>query len=181
VHAVGDYNGALRRAIVAYKYRADLRWARLFGRLIHTFLARHANWFEEFGVLCPVPSFSGPGARRSWAHVELVCAEVGCLAGADWPVEHLVSKVVETQPMSAKPQPVRRQIAREALAGAFAVPSPQDVSGRRVVVVDDVCASGRTLLAVARALRNAGAAEVTGLVLARASWKPGGFGTDGYR
>ena len=173
VHSVGAYHGALRRAIVAYKYGADLRWAQLFGRLVHTFLARHANWFEEFGVICPVPSFSGPGARRSWGHVELFCAEVGWLAGAEWPVEQLVSKVAETQPMSAKPQPVRRRIAREALAGALVVTRPEQVRGRRVVVVDDVCASGQTLLAVARALRQAGAAEVTGLVLARASWHPG--------
>ncbi len=49
---------------------------------------------------------------------------------------------------------------------------PGAVEGRRILLVDDVCASGYTLLTVARALRRAGADEVAALVLARASWRP---------
>ena len=119
IFAVGTYEGAFRRAIVSYKYRRDLRWAPVFGRLLHGFLERHATWFEEFGVICPVPSFIGQGARRPWGHTELVCAEVGRLAGAEWPVESLVTKVAETEPMSAKARPARRAIARTGLATAF--------------------------------------------------------------
>lgn len=173
VFSVGCYTGALRRAIVGYKYGADLRWARPFGGLLHGFLGRHATWFEEYGVLCPVPSFTGPGARRSWGHVELVCAELSRLAGGEWPVEALVSKTVETEPMSARPHPVRCGIAHHVLSRALALPDVAAVEGRRIVVVDDVCASGQTLLAVARALREGGAEEVAGLVLARAAWRHG--------
>ncbi len=61
VFAVGNYEGALRKAIVAYKYRWDLRWARTFGGLLYRFLARRATWFEEYAVICPVPQFMGPG------------------------------------------------------------------------------------------------------------------------
>jgi len=162
----------MRSAIVSYKYAGDLRWARLFGRLLHGFLARHANWFEEYAVICPVPSFTGAGARRPWGHVELFCGELGRLAQGEWPVQRLVAKVTETVPMSAKARAVRRQIGRRLVTGALVVPPGADVAGRRIVVVDDVCASGETLLAVARTLREAGAAEVAGLVLARASWCP---------
>jgi predicted amidophosphoribosyltransferase len=171
VFSIGNYEGALRRAIVAYKYGADLRWARPFGRLLHGFLERHATWFEQCGVICPVPSFRGPGAHRAWGHVELICAELGALSEAEWPVERLITKSVETEPMSAKGDPERRTIARTALAGAFVVARTDQVEDRHIVVVDDVCATGETLLAVAKTLRAAGAAEVAGLVLARASWR----------
>jgi competence protein ComFC len=57
------------------------------------------------------------------------------------------------------------------LASALAIAPGATVAGRRVVLVDDVCASGETLLAVAKVLRSAGAEEVAGLVLARASWR----------
>ncbi len=167
IFAVGTYEGAFRRAIVSYKYRRDLRWAPVFGRLLHGFLERHATWFEEFGVICPVPSFTGQGARRPWGHTELVCAEVGRLAGAEWPVESLVTKVAETEPMSAKARPARRAIARTGLATAFTVVQPAAAEGRRILIVDDVCASGWTLLTVSRALHDAGAEEVAALVLAR--------------
>ena len=140
IFAVGNYDGAFRRAIVSYKYGYDLRWAPVFGRLLHGFLQRHATWFEEYGVICPVPSFIGQGARRPWGHTELVCAEVGRLAGAEWPVEALVTKVAETEPMSAKARPARRAIARTGLVTAFAVPQPAAAQGRHILVVDDVCA-----------------------------------------
>jgi predicted amidophosphoribosyltransferase len=170
VYAVGTYQGALRKAIVSYKYGGDLRWARTFGRLLHGFLCRHATWFEEFGVLCPVPAFLGPGGHRSWGHVEMMCAELAWAAGGEWPVEHLVAKVAETEPMSAKGRRQRREIAGRLSAGAFVVPVPPDVDGRRVLVIDDVCASGETLRSTAAALRQAGALEVSALVLARATW-----------
>lgn len=42
-----------------------------------------------------------------------------------------------------------------------------ELAGRRVVLVDDVMTSGASLFAAARAVREAGAAHITGLVLAR--------------
>lgn len=167
----GTYEGALRRAVLSYKYHADLRWARVFANMLYRFLTKHATWFEEFAVLCPVPSYAGPGARRAWGHVELLCAELASLAGGEWPVEHLMEKLVETRPMSATTHPERRQIARESLEAAFKVTSGAVVEGQNILVVDDVCASCETLLAVAGALRKAGAAEVAGLVLARAAFR----------
>jgi predicted amidophosphoribosyltransferase len=171
VFAVGDYEGGLRKAIVAYKYRWDLRWARPFGGLLYRFMTRHATWFEEYGVICPMPQFTGPGARRPWEHVGLLCAEVSRRADGEWPVENLVTKVFETDVMSTKGGPARRHLAGRSLCRAFKVADRGAVDGRRILLVDDVCASGYTLLTVARALRRAGAEEVAGLVLARARWR----------
>ena len=172
VFAVGNYEGAFRKAIVAYKYGWDLRWARTFGGLLHTFVAHHATWFEEYAVICPVPSYMGPEARRPRGHVGLICSEMSRLAGGSWPVESLVAKVSETQPMNAQAGPARRELARRSLRDAFSVTGPGAVAGSRILLVDDVCATGWTLLTVARALRRSGAEEVAALVLARARWRP---------
>jgi predicted amidophosphoribosyltransferase len=53
--------------------------------------------------------------------------------------------------------------------GAFAVDPlrANEVRDRNVVLVDDVMTSGASLHAAARALREAGAARITALVLAR--------------
>jgi ComF family protein len=53
--------------------------------------------------------------------------------------------------------------------GAFAVEPlrHEDVRGMKIALVDDVMTSGASLFAAAQALRQAGAARVTGLVLAR--------------
>jgi predicted amidophosphoribosyltransferase len=56
-----------------------------------------------------------------------------------------------------------------SLTGAFAVEPLQAkrLAGARVLLVDDVMTSGATLFDAARALRQAGATHITGLVVAR--------------
>lgn len=142
----------------------------MFGDLLCAYLFRHPTWFEELAVICPLPSYVGPGARRAWGHVELFCAELGRQSGGQWPVEPLLKKSAETEPMSAKPGAVRHQIAFRRLPGTFARDARYEVAGRRILLVDDVCATGETLMAAAGALRQCGAAEVTALVLARSEW-----------
>jgi predicted amidophosphoribosyltransferase len=47
---------------------------------------------------------------------------------------------------------------------------PTAVVGQRIIVIDDVFTTGNTLNAVARRLREAGAAAVAGITLARQPW-----------
>lgn len=58
---------------------------------------------------------------------------------------------------------------RENLRGAFEVIKPDAIRGRSIVLVDDVMTTGATLSACARALKHAGAAQVMGFTLARAT------------
>ena len=70
----------------------------------------------------------------------------------------------------------RRQVGlgkaarRDNVQGAFSVPEAQRpaVFGRRLILVDDVYTTGATVNAATRALKRAGATEVTVLTFARA-------------
>ena len=70
-------------------------------------------------------------------------------------------RVRHTPPQASLPLDQRRANIR----GAFACNT--DLDGARVAIVDDVLTSGATLNELARVLRQAGAAEVTGWVVAR--------------
>lgn len=78
---------------------------------------------------------------------------------------HLLLRLTDTPPQHALPRSDRLRNLR----GAFAVDPLRtgEVAGKRLVLVDDVMTTGASLFTAALALKAAGAAHVTGLVLAR--------------
>jgi predicted amidophosphoribosyltransferase len=168
VFPLGVHSGALRRAIVRYKYRGERVWGGVFAQMVTDYLARNATWFEEFDLIVGVPSYVGPGARRAWDPVGDILARLGNLAGGDWQIgDRLIVKRDETPAMRGLPWAQRQAIAAGPLRRALSVRDPAAVDGARVLVFDDVMTEGSTMQEVARALRRAGAAEVAGLVLTR--------------
>jgi predicted amidophosphoribosyltransferase len=168
VFPLGVHSGALRRAIVRYKYRGERGWAGVFARMVATYLGRHATWFEEFDLIIGVPAYLGPGARRAWDPVGEILASLEDVAGGGWQIERrLITKSQETPAMRGRPWAQRQAIAAGPLRSALSVLDPAAVAGARVLVFDDVMTEGSTVQEVGRALRRAGAAEAAGLVLTR--------------
>jgi predicted amidophosphoribosyltransferase len=174
VFSVGVHTAGLQRAILRYKYGGEHWWAGVFGRLFAGYLEQHSPWFDDFDLLVAMPTYLGPGARRSWDPIATILAELSAVAGPLWPVGwDLVSKRSETAPMRGASLWVRRHTAADQLRRSLVVADPAAVAGRRVLIVDDVLAEGSTLREVARALRRSGAREVAGLVLVRPEWRGG--------
>ncbi len=174
VFAVGVHNGALRHAILRYKYRRELWWADVFARLLSNHLRLHATWFEEFDLVVPVPAYAGPGARRTWDPVGAIATRLRGLVAPLWEIAAgAVAKRVETPAMQGHSWTDRQKIATGPLRRSLVVPAPGGVAGARILVLDDVLTEGGTLREVARVLRRAGAREVAGLVLARPVWRGG--------
>ncbi len=170
---VGRYDGALRGAIVRYKYRQELGWADVFARMAARYLEDHATWFEEFDLIVPVPSYVGPGGRRPWDPVGRIASRLQALVDPLWVVAPTaIVKWAETPAMQGRDWPTRQCIAAGPLRQSLVVPEPAIVAGARILVFDDVLTDGSTLREVARTLRAAGAREAAGLVLARPPWSP---------
>jgi predicted amidophosphoribosyltransferase len=172
VFAVGVHDGALRHAIVRYKYRRELRWAAAFAHLFDDYLRRNATWFEEFDLLLPAPAYTGPHPRRNWDPVGEIALRLRPLVDPLWDTAMgAVAKRAETPPMQGRSWSDRQGIASGPLRRSLVVPDPSLVAGARVLVLDDVLTEGSTLREIALVLRRAGALEVAGLVLARPGWR----------
>jgi ComF family protein len=155
------YDDVARALVSAFKYGDRLDLAPLLGG----WMARAgAELFEGADALVPVPLHW----RRLWARrfnqSAALAGAISRISGV--PVAHdLLHRA------KATPQQVGLSRAERAtnVQGAFRVASAAKaaVTGRRLILVDDVLTSGATSDACARALLRAGAAQVDVLTLAR--------------
>ena len=113
-------------------------------------------------VLVPVPLHPRRRRARGFNQSELLARELGRRAGIAVAAAALVRRQ-DTPPQTGLSAAARRANVR----GAFAVRHRSQVSGRAVVLVDDVLTTGATAAACAQALRAAGAREVRLLTAAR--------------
>jgi len=154
-------------AVSHYKYDQDREWAPILGRILVGFLEERRTELAGYDLITTGALYVGPRAKRLWDTLRLVLD--GALAvGPDWPfVPDLITKSGPTGQFLGRSVETRRAIAEHSLRDALAVPRPELVAGRRILVLDDVYSEGFSLREMARVLVRAGAAEVAGLVLAR--------------
>ena len=154
-------------AVCRYKYDEDRDWAPVLGRILVGFLEERREELQDYDLITTGALYVGPRARRLWDHLRLIL-DAAAADGPGWPfVPDLITKSGPTGQFLGRGVETRRAIAEHSLRAALAVPHPELVAGRRVLVVDDVYSEGFSLREMARVLRLAGAAEVAGLVFAR--------------
>jgi predicted amidophosphoribosyltransferase len=172
VRAISMRTGQMQWAISRYKYDGKWGWRAIFGRILVGYLGEHAEEFAGYDAITPSPTYTGEGAERDFDHTRLILEAAAIEEPIRWPFEYdLIVKEVATDRFaskgSVKPWRERKQIAEGPLRDALRVPDPARVAGRRILVFDDVFTEGFTIREVAKALIEAGAAEVSQVVLAR--------------
>jgi predicted amidophosphoribosyltransferase len=159
--------GPLRAAIDRYKVEGKRAWAGIFGRVLLGYLNAHDAVFERYDLIVPSPTWVGEGGR-AFDHTGLVVETAIAEDDGRWPFHiGVVQKTAATVPFRGKTWQRRYAIAENELKPALCVPDPALVHGKRVLLYDDVYTEGLTLREVARSLREAGAVEVSEIVLAR--------------
>lgn len=176
IFAIAMFTGALHDVVIAYKYRDVRAWASILGRVLAGYLdAADDDWFSDFDLIVPSPTYQGAGARRSWDHIRGILSSASQEVVKDWPFDNLDSPVIiktkETTSLTGQSWARRRELAENEIRSSLIVPAPGRVKGMSILVFDDVFTDGSTLREVARALQRAGANAVSQVVLARQPWR----------
>ncbi|MEO6087305.1 MAG: phosphoribosyltransferase family protein [Umezawaea sp.] len=166
--------GPLDMAIKQHKYGGKWGWGVIFARVLLGHLARDRE-LAAADLIIPMPSVPlAPGVPRAgndhsgWIIESAMHQDdVGYRFRLEPPV---LVKTAPTDKMASTRSLAERTAVAADLYRVLEVRDPASVLGRTVVVVDDVFTTGSTLDAVARRLREAGAARVLGLTLARQPW-----------
>ncbi len=152
--------GAIRHAVHQLKYSNLRAIAPLLGRLIADFMSSEG---VSGDALVPVPLHNRRERQRGYNQAHLLAREAGKLL--EVPVASSLLSRVSNAPPQARSQSAADRKAN--VRDSFYCPDPSEIEGKVLVLVDDVCTTGATLDACGTALREAGAARVYGVTLAR--------------
>lgn len=159
------YDGPLRAVIQAFKYGGH----QTLGPRLAAHLATHPHIrLESVDLVVPVPLHPWRRLTRGFNQAGRVARALGP------PVSQPLARLRWRHAQAGLPAEARRRNVRGAISlrpcltdrGQAALRA--SVEGARVLLVDDVVTTGGTLSACAQVLREAGAREVRGAVIARA-------------
>jgi ComF family protein len=161
IRACSRFEGAVRTAVHRLKYNGQRALAEPLAEL----LERTARELPSADAIVPLPLHPARERERGYNQSGLLAV---ALAGRlELPV---LPAAVRTRKTNDQVGLTRRE-RQENVRGAFACPDPALVAGRRLLLVDDVCTTGSTLVACAAPLLRANAASVRGLVVARQDYE----------
>jgi ComF family protein len=163
------FENEAKTLIHAFKYDADLLLAkdlnilawRAWRLLTRTIAINRWNSCKQEPLLVPVPLHWWRERRRGFNQSELIAKGLANATGLK-----VSSKALARKKNTPPQQQLTRLERATNLRDAF-LADPCLVEEKSIILIDDVCTTGATLIECAQALRNAGAANVLALTLAR--------------
>lgn len=157
--AVWYYEGSVRSSLLRFKFRGARSYAGCYGRHLAMVLAKGDP--EGYDLLTWVPVSTLRRLRRGYDQVELIARVTARELGME--AVPALKKIRHNRPQSRIPDAAAR---RANVLGVYRVKDPESLSGKRVLLLDDILTTGATMSEAARMLKTAGAKEVHGAAVA---------------
>lgn len=154
VRAYAQFNGAMKEAVHLFKFSGVRRLARPIAELFKTINIPEAD------LIVPVPLTKKRLTERGFNQSLLLAKALSDFTKIPLSYDTLL-KVKETPHQTALTEMDRMRSLKNAFVSSVSV------KGKSIAVVDDVMTTGATLNECAKALVNAGARNVFGIVAAR--------------
>jgi len=165
--AYGSYDGALRDLVHLLKFEQVRPAAAVLGRMLANAIAALEPSLPPGTIaVVPVPLHARKKSQRGFNQAELIVR--AALKDLSRPERFRLcaGSLIRIRDTGSQIGLTRHQ-RRQNLRGAFVVKDPAAISGRNLLLVDDVYTTGSTASECARVLRRAGAARVWVATVAR--------------
>ena len=168
---VGWREGVLARLVKDFKYKSVRAAGGVLAELVDDALPGDLREIDGGGVgevktgeglsevvVVPLPTIGRHARERGLDHTKIIAKKLAKRRG--WRLEMMLARATDTVQVGAK------VAARKSQAEKTYEVVKRVEAGRRYLLLDDVWTTGATMTSVARVLREAGAKEVYGVVIA---------------
>src|SRR3989338_1163556 len=155
-------NEILSRALRRFKYYGAIGLADIFSDLLVKLIEPNIKDFAKNTVVLAIPASRARKKSRGYNQAELLAEKFSKKTSISYVPDVLIKS--------------RNTVSQTSLAGrerlfnqkdSFAVANQEKIKNKKIILVDDILTTGATLSEAARALKEAGASEITGLVVAK--------------
>jgi competence protein ComFC len=158
-----DYNGIAKEVVQKYKFGHQRIASRAIAKLMaETFLLFNSP--EDIAannyVLASVPTATSRVRERGFDHAALLAESIARQLGL--PSSKILGRIGQSRQVGT----TRSERIKQA-EGKYFVRKPEIVSGRNILLIDDVITTGATVQEVAKTLRKSGARTIDALVFAK--------------
>ncbi|MGM9614714.1 MAG: ComF family protein [Oscillospiraceae bacterium] len=153
------YEGPVKLAVRRYKFQEAQAYAPAFGELIAERIYEELD--GKYDLLSWVPLAPDRLRKRGYDQSQLLAENAA--RRLQKPLVRLLKK---RRGVSAQSLAKDADQRRKNIAGAYRVVDPEQVAGRRILLIDDIVTTGSTLSECAKTLLKAGAEEVMCATLA---------------
>ena len=154
------YEGKVRDAIIRFKFQDQPGYATEFGRILAKCIQN--EFAGQYDLITWIP-VSGQRLKKRGYDQAMLLAMAAALELGDVAVETL-RKTAHNAAQSSLTDAAAR---KTNVQGAYTVPEPELIEGKRVLLIDDIITTGSTLDEASRTLLASGASEVLAAALAQ--------------
>lgn len=151
--AMWYYKDDVRPSLHRFKFYNARGYADIYGRLLA--MRIQADLPAHFDLAVWVPTGFFRKLKRGYDHAQLLASATAAELGME--PTPLLKKIRNTPPQSRLRDAAQR---RANVLGAYRVTDPAAISGKRILLIDDIVTTGATSSECAKVLLTAGAKEV---------------------
>ena len=164
IASAAAFEEPLNTVVYKFKYDGDVLLAKDLACLMvsaWTLLKERNIYLDQSVCLVPVPLHRKRQRKRGFNQAELLAWRLGRLLNIKIDTKSL-KRIINTTPQ----QELGKSERVKNVAGAFRAAGANAFANRHVILVDDVCTSGSTLMACSQAVMAGGALSVCALTVA---------------
>ncbi|KXX67900.1 ComF family protein [Flammeovirga sp. SJP92] len=156
---VFENSSVVQSLIHNLKYKGNQR----IGKWIADFYLDHKKktFFEDIDVIVPVPLHTKRNKERGYNQVDVLCESIATITNIPYN-KKAVKRVKYTTSQTKK----SREQRLKSMEDVFTIPLPEVVSGKNILIVDDVLTTGATVESLGRTLVKSGAKTISILSIA---------------